>query len=97
MENTGNEELMNNNKANLSGPGLLVQRSNVMQTVMDEGKLKQIFKEALAEMLEEKKNIFHDIVMETMEDIAMSRAIQEGQGSGTATKKEIFDILEGRV
>jgi len=68
-----------------------------MQTVIDEGRLKQLFKEALAEMLEEKQNLFHDIVMEAMEDIAFTRAIQEGQKSGTATKQEVFDILEGRA
>ncbi len=68
-----------------------------MQTAMDESRLKQVFKEALTEMLEEKPNLFHDIVMEAMEDIALSRAIQEGQESGSATRQEIFDILEGRV
>nr|WP_320015752.1 hypothetical protein [uncultured Desulfobacter sp.] len=66
-----------------------------MQTVMDEGKLKQVFKEALVEILEEKQNIFHDMIMEAMEDIALSRAIQEGQNTGTATKEEISHILEG--
>ncbi|MCP4670376.1 MAG: hypothetical protein GY857_03610 [Desulfobacula sp.] len=68
-----------------------------MQTVMDEGRLKQVFKEALVEMLEEKQNLFHDIVVDAMEDIALSRAINKGQKSGTATKKEVFDILEGRA
>ncbi|MCP4719789.1 MAG: hypothetical protein GY860_10075 [Desulfobacteraceae bacterium] len=68
-----------------------------MQTVMDEGRLKQVFKEALVEMLEEKQNIFHDIIVDAMEDIGLSRAIQDGQASGTATKQEIFDILEGRA
>ncbi|MCW8799377.1 MAG: hypothetical protein OQK71_00470 [Desulfobacter sp.] len=66
-----------------------------MQTVMDEGKLKQVLKEALVEILEEKQNIFHDMIMDAMEDIALSRAIQEGQNTGTATKEEIFHILEG--
>jgi 2-hydroxy-3-keto-5-methylthiopentenyl-1-phosphate phosphatase len=64
---------------------------------MDEDSLKQIFKEAFTEMLEEIQNLFHDIVMDAMEDIALSRAIQEGQKSGTATQKQILDILEGRV
>ncbi len=68
-----------------------------MQTVMDEARLKQVFKEALAEMLEEKQNLFHDIVMEAMEDIALSRAIDEGHKSGKATREEVFDILEGRA
>ncbi|WP_320042309.1 hypothetical protein [uncultured Desulfobacter sp.] len=68
-----------------------------MQTVMDEGRLKQVFKEALVEMLEEKQNIFHEMIVDAMEDIALSRAIQEGQKTGTATKKEIFNILESRA
>ncbi len=68
-----------------------------MQTVMDEARLKQVFKEALVEMLEEKQNIFHEMIVDAMEDIALSRAIQEGQNTGTATKKEIFNILEGRA
>ena len=68
-----------------------------MQTMMDEGRLKQVFKEALIEMLEEKHSLFHDIVVEAMEDIALSRAIQEGQGSGKATKEEVFGILEDRA
>jgi len=68
-----------------------------MQTVIDEDRLKRIFKEALTEMLEEKQNLLHDLVMDAMEDIALSRAIQEGQKSGIATKKQIFDILEGRA
>jgi hypothetical protein len=68
-----------------------------MQTVMDEGRLKQVFKEALTEMLEEKQNLFHDIVMDAMEDIALSRAIEEGHASGKATRQEVFDILEGRA
>ncbi len=64
---------------------------------MDEGRLKQVFKEALVEMLEEKQNIFYEMIVDAMEDIALSRAIQEGQNTGTATKKEIFNILEGRA
>jgi hypothetical protein len=68
-----------------------------MQTIIDESKLRQVFKDVLVEMFEKKRNVFHDIVIEAMEDIALSRAIQEGEGSGTASKKEVFDILEGRA
>ncbi len=68
-----------------------------MQTVIDESKLRQVFKDVLVEMFEKKRDIFHDIVIEAMEDVALSRAIQEGEESGTATKQEVFDILEGRA
>lgn len=42
-----------------------------MQTVIDEGKLKQVFKEVIIEMFEERKRFFHDIIVEAMEDAAL--------------------------
>lgn len=66
-----------------------------MQPAFDEGKLKQVFKEALLEMIEEKKNVFHDILVEALEDIALSNAIEEGMATETIDKKEILNILEG--
>ncbi|VEN72914.1 conserved hypothetical protein [Candidatus Desulfarcum epimagneticum] len=74
----------------------MIKKGETMQTVMDEGRLKQVFKEALAEMIEEKQSLFHDIVVEAIEDIALNLAIREGRGSGKATRQEVFDILEGR-
>ena len=47
----------------------------MMQVEINEGKLKQVFKEALLEMLEEKTDFFQGIIMEAMEDVALSRAI----------------------
>ena len=66
-----------------------------MQTLIDDGKLKQLLKEAFMEAFEEKKNIFHDVIVEAMEDIALVRAIQEGESSATVAEKEIYNILEG--
>jgi len=66
-----------------------------MQTIIDEDKLREVFRDVLVEMFEKKKNVFHDIVIEAMEDVALSRAIQQGEGSGTASRKEVFDMLEG--
>jgi hypothetical protein len=68
-----------------------------MQTVIDEGKLKQVFKEAMFEMLEERKSIFQEMIAEVMEDIALTRAIREGENTASVSKKEIFNILEGRA
>lgn len=68
-----------------------------MQTSIDEGKLKQLFKEALIEALEERKNLFYELITEAIEDIALTRAIQDGEGTETVSKKEIFNILEGRA
>ena len=68
-----------------------------MQTVIDEGKLKQVFKEALMETLEERKNVFHEMIIEALEDIALIRAIREGENTETVSKQEVFNILEGQA
>ena len=68
-----------------------------MQTLIDDGKLKQLLKEAFIEAIEEKKNIFHDLIVDAVEEIAIVRAIQEGENTETVSKQEIFNILEGRA
>ena len=66
-----------------------------MQPQIDEAKLKQILKEALIEALEEKKDVFHELIVEAIEDIGMINAIRKAQNTETVSKQEIFDILEG--
>jgi len=68
-----------------------------MQTQIDENRLKQILKEALIEALEEKKDTFHELIVEAIEDIGMINAIREGQDTETVSKQDIFDILEGQA
>jgi len=68
-----------------------------MQTQLDEGKLKQILKEALFEALEEKKDVFHELIVEAIEDIGLVNAIKEGKNTEPVSKQEIFDILEGQA
>ncbi|MDA3895184.1 MAG: hypothetical protein PF482_03430 [Desulfobacteraceae bacterium] len=68
-----------------------------METNIDEGRLKQVFKEALIETLEERKGVFHDLIVEAIEDIALSRAIREGEHTETVSQKDIFNILEDRA
>jgi hypothetical protein len=67
-----------------------------MGTVIDDSKLKQLLKKALVEALEEKRDVFYDLITEALEDIALVRAIQEGENTEAVNKQEIFNILEGR-
>lgn len=67
-----------------------------MQTELNESILKKVFKDAILEMIEEKRSVFQDIIVEALEDIALSHAIDDGKNSGTSSRQEIFNILEGR-
>ena len=44
-----------------------------------------------------KKNIFQELIIEAMEDMAIVHAIKEGEDSETVSKKEVFSILEGNA
>lgn len=66
---------------------------DAMQTFLDETQLKALFKAALAEVMEERRDLIRDAVEEALEDIALSRAIQEGEASETTSREEVFQLL----
>lgn len=66
-----------------------------MEALVDDVKLKNLMKQAIIEVIEEKKEAVHDILVEAMEDVAMIRAIRDGEDSGLAGRDEIFGILAG--
>ena len=61
-----------------------------MEALIDDNRLKNLFKQAIIEAMEEKKDVVQDLFMEVMEDIALIRAIEEGETSGNATRSEVF-------
>ena len=66
-----------------------------MSTMIDEKELKALLKAAVAEALEEHRGLVKEIVEEAIEEIALSRAIDEGLQSAPANPDEVFAILEG--
>ncbi len=62
---------------------------------VDEGKLKDLIKTALIDVLETRRDLMQEIVEEAMEDFAFSQAIDEGMKSETASRDEVFAILDG--
>ncbi|RPI13244.1 MAG: hypothetical protein EHM58_18830 [Ignavibacteriae bacterium] len=55
--------------------------------------LKSVGKESLIEVLEERKDLLHDAILEVFEDIALSRAMQEGSNR-RVSRKRINRILQ---
>ncbi len=62
-------------------------------TLSDETRLKALFKEALVEVLEQRREWFSSLVAEALEDIALVQAIKEGETSEIVSRDEIFDLL----
>lgn len=68
----------------------------MVQLSVDEKKLKDLLKETLIEVIEQKRDLFHDIVAEAIEDIALTNAIREGESSESINRDEVFNIIEGK-
>jgi len=64
---------------------------------IDEGQVKEVFKQAIFEVLQEQEEWFHDLFAEVIEDFALARAIREGETGETVGREEIFGILEGKA
>ncbi|RMG79778.1 MAG: hypothetical protein D6707_07545, partial [Bacteroidetes bacterium] len=56
--------------------------------------LKALFKEALIEILTEKREIFREIFEEALEDFALWKAIEQGRKNSFVPEKKIIDLLE---
>jgi phosphosulfolactate phosphohydrolase-like enzyme len=70
-------------------------KEHLMAAAFDEDKLKDILKSALVEALEEHRDLVQSIVEDAMEDFALARAIEQGLEGESASRDEIFAILEG--
>lgn len=62
---------------------------------VDENRLKDLFKTALIEVLEERKDLVRDLLEEVFEDIALARAIEAGEQTEIISRNEVFKLLEG--
>jgi len=65
-----------------------------MEICIDESKLKELMKQALAEVLEDRKEVIYDILSELIEDVGLAHAIKEGEATESVGKQEILDILQ---
>lgn len=66
-----------------------------MELTIGEETLKPLLEEVFIKMIQERRGIFYDIVVEALEDIALGNAIQEGRQNHFVSEERIFAILEG--
>ena len=65
-----------------------------MELIVDENKMKEIFKETFIELMKDKRELLHEIIVEAIEDIGMANAIKAGRKNKFVDEKKIVDILK---
>ncbi|WP_374686915.1 hypothetical protein [Promineifilum sp.] len=66
-----------------------------LTVAIEEKQIRDLLKEVLLELIETRRDMFQEIVLEALEDVGLMEAIKEGERSGTANRDEIMAILEG--
>ena len=64
-------------------------------SALNDDQIKELFKQAMVELLEERRDLFYDIFAEIVEDIGLSGAIREGRETYDVSRDEVFRALEG--
>jgi hypothetical protein len=65
-----------------------------MDSTINEEKTKEMLTEILVEMMQSKRDVFYEIVIEALEDIGLANAITEGRNNEFISEEEIFSILD---
>jgi len=66
-----------------------------MSIFTDDTHIKDLFKQAMLELLTERREDFYDLFSEALEDMLMVSAIREGENSETVSKAEVLRALGG--
>jgi hypothetical protein len=66
-----------------------------MSTFTDDTHIKDLFKQAMLELLTERREDFYDLFSEALEDMLMVSAIREGENGETVSKAEVLRALGG--
>jgi len=64
-----------------------------MELSISDEKLKGIIKEAIIEIIKEKRKIFYEIILEAIEEVGLANAIREGRKNKFVGEDRILKML----
>lgn len=66
-----------------------------MELTISDEKTKELLTEVMVELIKTKPDIFHDIILEALEDIGLANAIIDGRKNDFVSEEKIFSLLDG--
>ena len=62
---------------------------------LDDKHMKDLIKQALLELFQERHDLFADLFEELIEDVGLANALREAENSELVTEKEVMAVLRG--
>ncbi|GAB4534285.1 MAG: hypothetical protein Kow0063_17160 [Anaerolineae bacterium] len=67
-----------------------------MELTISEKQAKELLKEVLIELMEEKRDLFLEVMLEAIEEMGLAKAIREGRQNEFVGEDQILAILRGQ-
>ena len=68
-----------------------------MELTISEKQAKALLKEVLVELLEEKRDLFSEVMLEAIEEVGLANAIREGRQDEFVSEEQVLAILRGQA
>lgn len=65
-----------------------------MEITVSDDKLKQVLKEIMVELIQDKKDVMSKIISDALEDVGLAQAIKQGRKNKFVDESRILEILE---
>jgi hypothetical protein len=73
-----------------------IRGDKTMVTIsIEEHDIKDLVKQVILELLEERQDLFGELFAEAVEDLGLINAIKEGEATPDVSRSEVFSILDG--
>ena len=60
---------------------------------LEDKRMKDLIKQALLELFQERRDLFHDLFEELLEDVGLANAMREGEDSEIVSEQEVMKAL----
>jgi hypothetical protein len=71
-----------------------MNQATPMQLTLDDAKTKELLTEVLVELIQQNRSLFHELILDALEEVGLANAILEGEESEFVEEDEIRTLLE---
>jgi len=66
-----------------------------MELTINDDHTKALLTEVMVELIQTKREVFYEIILEALEEVGLANAIIEGRKNDFVSEEQIFSILDG--
>ena len=65
-----------------------------MEITISEDRAKELLKQVLIELLQERRDLFYEVMLDAMEEVGLANAIREGRQNECVSENDLLTVLK---